>query len=75
MIVKKMDCFDDICPLPIIKIKNELKKMQLGDELLLVTGHSCTIEHIKEIYSKTGMLKDIDEVLNGVWEVTIVKNT
>ncbi len=73
MIVKKMDCFGEICPIPILKIEQELKKMQLGDELMLVTDHSCTIENIREVYTKKGMLMNIDEVINGVWEVIIVK--
>lgn len=71
--MKTIDCFGEICPIPIIKIENELKNMQLGDEFMLVTDHSCTIENIREIYSKRGMIENIDEVMNGVWEVTIVK--
>lgn len=71
--MKTIDCFGEICPIPIIKIENELKNMQLGDEFMLVTDHSCTIENIREIYTKRGMIENIDEVMNGVWEVTIVK--
>lgn len=71
--MKTIDCFGEICPVPILKIEKELKKMQQGDEFLLVTDHSCTIENIREIYSKKDMIKKIDEVMNGVWEVLIVK--
>ena len=71
--MKIVDCFGEICPVPILKIESELKKMQPGDEFLLVTDHSCTIENIKEIYMPKGLIKNVDEVMNGVWEVIIVK--
>lgn len=71
--LKTIDCFGEICPVPILKIEDQLKTIQLGDEFKLVTDHSCTIESIKEIYTKKGMIKKIEEVMNGVWEVIIVK--
>ena len=39
---KVIDCFGDICPVPVIKIEKELKTIQPGDEFMLVTDHSCT---------------------------------
>lgn len=72
--LKVLDCFGDICPLPIIKIENELKEVQPGDEFMLVTDHSCTLESIRHKYS--GSLNArirIEEVMNGVWEVYFKK--
>jgi len=68
-----IDCFGDICPLPILKIEKKLKEIGPGEEFMLVTDHSCTVESIKQIYSKRKVEFRIEEVLNGVWEVCVKK--
>lgn len=71
--IKAIECFGDICPIPILKIENELKTMQSGDEFMLVTDHSCTVEAIRNKYAKGNVSVSFDEVINGVWEVYIKK--
>ena len=68
-----IDCFGDMCPLPILKIEKRLGEIKPGDEFLLVTDHSCTVESIKQKYSKRNVQFRIEEVLNGVWEVYMKK--
>lgn len=69
--LKYIDCFGDICPLPILKIEKQLKNMKPGDEFMLVTDHSCTLESIRNKYSNQKIMVRIEEVMNGVWEVYI----
>lgn len=66
-----IDCFGDICPLPVVKIENKLKAMSKGEEFMLVTDHSCTLAAIKEKYQSK--VQKIDEVMNGVWEIYFKK--
>jgi len=70
---KVIDCFGDVCPLPILKIEKQLEKMQPGEEFMLVTDHSCTVVGIKEKYRNRNIEFTTDEVMNGVWEVRIKK--
>ena len=44
-----IDCFGDICPVPILKIEKKLREIKTGEEFYLVTDHSCTIESVKQI--------------------------
>lgn len=67
--IKLIDCFGDICPVPIIKIQNELKTARAGDRFMVVTDHSCTIESIRALRYEKPVDIQIDEVMNGVWEV------
>ena len=67
--IEIIDCFGDICPIPIIKIEKRLKTAGKGDEFLVVTDHSCTLESIKDKFKKKNMITKIDEVMNGVWEI------
>lgn len=72
--MEKLDCFGDFCPVPLLKAQKEIKKLASGDTLMLVTDHSCVVESIEEYFSKRQYDLDIDEVINGVWEITITKH-
>jgi len=69
--LKKIDCFGDICPVPIIKIEKQLKTLQKGEVLEVVTDHSCTVESVTNKYKSYNL--EIEEVINGVWEIRIFK--
>ena len=69
--MKKIDCFGDICPVPIIKIEKQLKTLQKGEVLEVVTDHSCTVESVTNKYKNHNI--EIEEVINGVWEIRISK--
>jgi len=71
--IKVIDCFGDICPIPIIKIEQELETLKPGESFMLVTDHSCTMEAIKDKYSKSKVKLKSKEVMNGGWEVYIKK--
>jgi len=71
--MNKIDCFGDICPLPIIKMQNELEHLAAGESLQMVVDHSCVIESLKDHLGKTSFLYEVEEVMNGVWEITITK--
>ncbi len=69
--MKKIDCFGDICPVPIIKIEKQLKTLPKGEVLEVVTDHSCTVESVTNKYKNYNV--EIEEVINGVWEIRISK--
>jgi TusA-related sulfurtransferase len=68
-----IDCFGDICPVPIIKIEKRLKATEKGESFMVVSDHSCTLESIKDVFSKRALDIQIEEVMNGVWEIIFTK--
>lgn len=71
--IKIIDCFGDICPIPILKIERELESIEAGQEFMIVVDHSCTIEAIKNKYQDSKNEIRIEEVMNGVWEIYFKK--
>ncbi|MBW8381069.1 MAG: sulfurtransferase TusA family protein [Youngiibacter sp.] len=69
----KIDCFGDICPIPVIKLQQRISSITPGETFMMVVDHSCAIEHMREVLMKEDLVWDIDEVMNGVWEVTVAK--
>lgn len=71
----KIDCFGDICPVPLLKIQSQLKKINDGDTFMIVVDHSCVVESIDDYYKSTRHEINAVEVINGVWEISITKNS
>ena len=69
----KMNCFGDFCPVPLLKAKDKVKELDPGESFVMVTDHSCVVESIDEYFSLRHFELNIDEVINGVWEITITK--
>lgn len=70
----RLECFGEFCPIPLLKIQKELKHMASGDSLLAVTDHSCVLESIEDYLRKGDASYEVDEVMNGVWEIIITKS-
>jgi len=70
----KIDCFGDVCPVPLLKIQSALKKHADGERFMVVVDHSCVMESINDYYNNTTHEIIIDEVMNGVWEITVIKH-
>ncbi|MBN2900140.1 MAG: sulfurtransferase TusA family protein [Clostridia bacterium] len=71
--MNKIDCFGDVCPIPLLKIQKTLKSIAVGESFMVVVDHSCVMESIDDYYKNSPHDIDIDEVLNGVWEIVITK--
>lgn len=72
--MKKVDCLGEFCPVPILRIKEELKTLVKGESFMLVTDHSCVLQSIKDHFAKNPNIKiEPDEVINGVWEIIVTK--
>lgn len=71
--MNKIDCFGDICPIPILKMQHELEILKPGESFEMVVDHSCVIESIQDSLKKTNIKFEIEEVMNGVWEIIITK--
>ena len=67
--MKRIDCLGDLCPLPVMRLQNELDKARPGESFMLVTDHSCVTRSIQELSKAKGLVFRADEVINGVWEL------
>lgn len=70
----KVECFGEICPIPLLKLKKSLSQIEVGDSVMLVVDHSCVVEAVRDYYKKSMHDITIDEVINGVWEITVIKS-
>lgn len=68
-----LDCLGEACPVPLIKTENAMKKLAVGDVLIVQIDHSCAMKNVPEWARKEGHNVEIEEVDDGEWEVIIEK--
>lgn len=68
-----LDCMGEACPVPLIKAENALKKMEIGDILIMQIDHSCAMKNVPEWARKENHNVEIEEVDDGEWEIVIEK--
>jgi tRNA 2-thiouridine synthesizing protein A len=71
--IETIDCFGDMCPLPVLKADRMLKKIAPGESFVLVTDHSCVVQSVEDKYKHRKVSITFTEVMNGVWEITFKK--
>ena len=49
--IKTIDCFGDMCPLPVLKAEKALKNITKGESFVLITDHSCVVQSVQEKYA------------------------
>ncbi|MNH46334.1 SirA-like protein [compost metagenome] len=52
-------------------LKKHQKAIQNGEKVMLVTDHSCAKVSITDYCRGSNLKCSIQEVINGVWEITI----
>lgn len=70
----EIDCLGDMCPVPILKLKDAIKTASSNQTIKLITDHSCVLENINDILQKSPYTFYFDEVITGVWEIFVEIN-
>jgi TusA-related sulfurtransferase len=71
--MNKIECFGEMCPIPLLKAKKKYEQIEINETFLLVTDHSCVLQSISDYFHKTHTSIEIEEVMTGVWEIQITK--
>ncbi|MFX0550059.1 sulfurtransferase TusA family protein [Hathewaya histolytica] len=71
--VKKVNCLGDFCPIPSIKAKQTYKKLKKYEKAIILTDHSCAPSNIRDSLKNCNCNIEIDEVMEGIYEITIEK--
>ncbi|WP_114327063.1 sulfurtransferase TusA family protein [Candidatus Colwellia aromaticivorans] len=65
------DASDEKCPLPLVNLRLQLKKMQKGDICLLTIADKGSIEDIPKLLNKLGYSYNQSLIDNGRVKITI----
>lgn len=66
-----IDSLGEMCPVPNIKVREKLKDLEVGDEIILETDHSCATTTIVNEMRRKGYKTKLEEVDTGIWRVII----
>lgn len=71
--VKKINCLGDFCPIPAIKAKHAYKNLKTNEKFIILTDHSCAPANIKDVLVNENCSIDVEEIADGIWEITVEK--
>lgn len=69
--MRRLDCLGDMCPLPLMKLMQSRDLLERGENVMIVTDHSCTRESLVSYCRKQSLPVEVEEPVTGVWEITI----
>jgi TusA-related sulfurtransferase len=56
-----------------LKLQEALVDLHVNESVMIVVDHSCVTESIKDYYKSSKYHMDVDEVIDGVWEITLTR--
>lgn len=68
-----IDALGEMCPVPNIMVREKLKSMQVGEELVLETDHHCARQTLLTEMKKLGHRVSATKVAPGVWQIRVRK--
>jgi len=68
-----LDLVGDICPIPLLKTEREMKKIRVGDVLLIETEHGRVVRNICDWAHKHGHRIEMMAVSDGIWRLKLIK--
>lgn len=75
MSFKQLDVRGDICPYPMMKTVQALKKLQTDDPgLEVITDHAPALDTIPTQAARLGFAAEIEETGNPEWRITLTRN-
>jgi tRNA 2-thiouridine synthesizing protein A len=75
MTLKQLDVRGEICPYPMMKAVQALKKLQPGDHgLEVITDHAPALETIPTQAARLGFTAQIEETGSPEWRITLQRS-
>lgn len=76
MAFKQLDVRGEICPYPMMKAVQALKKLQAGDEgLEVITDHAPALETIPTQAARLGFTAHIEESQSSEWRILLTRSS
>lgn len=67
----EIDCMGEMCPVPILLLKRAIPQIRRGEQVMIITDHSCVFQSLYDYCESNGLNCCTEEVMNGVWELTV----
>ena len=65
----ELDCMGEICPVPVIRAQEKIEELAVGDLLIVLIDHSCSLKNLPDWAREAGHNAMVKVVDPGDWEV------
>lgn len=74
MAMHYLDMLGEICPHPLHMAQAKMEKLDSGDVLVIESDFSRSVRNVLDWADKCGYKFDVEEVDQGIWQITITKS-
>ncbi len=64
-----LDTVGDVCPVPLLKVQKEARRLGPGDLLVIEIGQPRTVRNIIEWAAKNGYATEVSPEAHGMWRL------
>ncbi|WP_027338806.1 sulfurtransferase TusA family protein [Halonatronum saccharophilum] len=69
----RLDLVGEICPIPLLKVRERLSKLKKGQRLIILTDQTVAIRNIMDLLEEKGYDFEVEEPKLGIWQIDAVK--
>lgn len=69
----KLVLLGEVCPIPLLKTKEKVAQLKVGETLSIETDFTRSVRNIINWCNKSGHDLTVDEVQTGVWQLIVTK--
>lgn len=73
MVKHSLCLLGEVCPIPLLKTKEYVEKLAVGEKLTVETDFTRSVRNIMNWCNKEGHDMVINETDKGVWEIIVTK--
>lgn len=66
-----LDLTDEVCPVPLLRIREALARAAPGDVVVARVGFARSVRNVMEWAEKEGIPFRVRDVRGGIWEITL----
>lgn len=73
MSIRTLDMVGEVCPVPLLKTQEVFSTLPAGDALVVETDFARSVRNITQWCARLGLMYDVRDVEDGVWQIAIKK--
>jgi len=67
----RLDTVGDVCPVPLLKVEKEARRLGPGDRLVIDIGQPRTVRNIIDWAVKNGYVTEVTTEAPGMWRLAL----
>lgn len=69
-----LELLGEVCPVPLLKTEDKVKKLTCGDKLVIKVDHTQAVRNIMDWCEENDYEFEVEEIVTGIWGLEVIKS-